>query len=202
MKHYWTWLPRVLGNRTDAPHEHARNVPLIKSDLLSFVLLCSCICIQFVYISLILRLSWSGTTSRFLFTCGINLVTMDEKRNSKSSSILSSDSTPLQALQKRLTTWDLNLESEYSSVYNLDKDDESIIKNPVASVVEKEEEDSPYAEVRAAVPNYDEEMPANTIRAWVLGLTLAFVGAAVNTLFSLRNPVIGIGVIVAQVASP
>ncbi|KAF2106447.1 OPT oligopeptide transporter protein-domain-containing protein [Lophiotrema nucula] len=64
--------------------------------------------------------------------------------------------------------------------------------------MEKEEEDSPYAEVRAAVPNYDEEMPANTIRAWVLGMTLAFIGAAVNTLFSLRNPVIGIGVIVAQ----
>ncbi|KAF2007498.1 small oligopeptide transporter [Amniculicola lignicola CBS 123094] len=62
----------------------------------------------------------------------------------------------------------------------------------------KEQENSPYEEVRAAVPNFDEDMPANTIRAWVLGLTLSIFGAAVNTIFSLRNPVIGIGVIVAQ----
>ncbi|KAF2467181.1 small oligopeptide transporter [Lindgomyces ingoldianus] len=63
---------------------------------------------------------------------------------------------------------------------------------------EEEKEDSPYAEVRAAVPNYDQDLPANTIRAWVLGLILSVFGAAVNTLFSLRNPVIGLGVIVAQ----
>ena len=32
------------------------------------------------------------------------------------------------------------------------------------------EEDSPYPEVRAAVRNYDEDVPANTVRAWVIGM--------------------------------
>jgi hypothetical protein len=66
---------------------------------------------------------------------------------------------------------------------------------------DKEEENSPYEEVRAAVPNYDEEIPANTIRAWTLGLILSAFGASVNTLFSLRQPAIGIGTIVAQLVA-
>jgi hypothetical protein len=63
----------------------------------------------------------------------------------------------------------------------------------------KEEEDSPYPEVRAAVHNYDEDVPANTVRAWVIGMTLVIVGASMNTLFSLRNPSIGLGALVAQI---
>ncbi|KAI0971661.1 OPT oligopeptide transporter protein-domain-containing protein [Xylaria arbuscula] len=61
------------------------------------------------------------------------------------------------------------------------------------------EEDSPYEEVRAAVRNFDEDLPCNTIRAWVIGLSLTFVGAALNTLFSLRAPSIGIGPLIAQI---
>ena len=63
----------------------------------------------------------------------------------------------------------------------------------------KEEEDSPYPEVRAAVHNYDEDVPCNTVRAWTLGLTLVFIGASMNTLFSLRAPSIGLGALVAQI---
>jgi OPT family oligopeptide transporter len=63
----------------------------------------------------------------------------------------------------------------------------------------KEEEDSPYPEVRAAVHNYDEDVPANTFRAWVIGMTLVVVGASMNTLFSLRSPSIGLGALVAQI---
>lgn len=63
----------------------------------------------------------------------------------------------------------------------------------------KEVEDSPYPEVRAAVRNYDEDIPANTIRAWTIGLLLVFVGASMNTLFSLRAPSIGLGATVAQI---
>lgn len=123
-----------------------------------------------------------------------------EKRASTSSSILTRESTPLQALEKRLTTWDLNLPDVDKDGVNLVRQDtESGYEKPVSIVQEEETENSPYEEVRAAVPNYDVEMPCNTIRAWVLGLTLSFFGAAVNTFFSLRNPVIGIGVIVAQV---
>lgn len=63
------------------------------------------------------------------------------------------------------------------------------------------EEDSPYAEVRAAVRNYDQDLPCNTIRAWVIGLSLVVVGASMNTLFSLRHPSISIGALIAQVVA-
>ena len=64
---------------------------------------------------------------------------------------------------------------------------------------EEEEEDSPYPEVRAAVHNYDTDLPCNTVRAWVIGLTLVVIGASMNTLFSLRQPSISIGTLVAQI---
>lgn len=142
------------------------------------------------------------------------MVTYDEKRSSTASSILSKKSNPLAALEKRLTTWDLNLpenpEKDWNR-YNKEIDDDvSTLKarSSISSLESlgkgdtEEKEDSPYEEVRAAVPNYDSLVPANTLRAWVIGLLLSFFGAAVNTIFSLRNPVIGIGVIVAQVSSP
>lgn len=60
-------------------------------------------------------------------------------------------------------------------------------------------EDSPYPEVRAAVHNYDEDMPCNTVRAWTIGLFLVVIGASMNTLFSLRSPSIGLGALIAQI---
>jgi OPT family oligopeptide transporter len=63
----------------------------------------------------------------------------------------------------------------------------------------KEVEDSPYPEVRAAVHNYDEDVPANTIRAWTIGMMLVVVGASMNTLLSLRAPSIGLGALAAQI---
>ncbi|GAP88512.1 putative OPT family small oligopeptide transporter [Rosellinia necatrix] len=63
------------------------------------------------------------------------------------------------------------------------------------------EEDSPYEEVRAAVRNFDEDLPCSTIRAWTIGLSLTFIGAALNTLFSLRAPSIGIGPLIAQIVA-
>ncbi|KAI0458547.1 OPT family small oligopeptide transporter [Xylaria acuta] len=67
--------------------------------------------------------------------------------------------------------------------------------NVEANVVE---DDSSYPEVRAAVRNYDVDLPANTIRAWVIGLILCTVGSAVNMLFSLRNPSVTITTYVIQ----
>jgi OPT family oligopeptide transporter len=53
----------------------------------------------------------------------------------------------------------------------------------------EDEEDSPYAEVRASVSNMDDpEMPTMTFRMWFLGLILVFVGATVNTFFNFRYP--------------
>ncbi|KAK7204426.1 OPT oligopeptide transporter protein-domain-containing protein [Myxozyma melibiosi] len=55
--------------------------------------------------------------------------------------------------------------------------------------VETELEDSPYPEVRAAVPNVDDSsMPVNTIRMWVLGLILSTVGSSLNMFFSMHSP--------------
>lgn len=103
--------------------------------------------------------------------------------------------TPLDELRNRLTSWDLNLPDDYD-VKSLGSsiDDEMEFEKEL-------EENSPYAEVRAAVPNVDEQMPANTIRAWVLGISLSIFGAGVNTLFSLRNPAISVGTIVAQLVA-
>lgn len=104
--------------------------------------------------------------------------------------------SPVEELRNRLSTWDMNLPHDY--------DPKKKFRNSWSdseSGLDKEEENSPYEEVRAAVPNYDEEMPANTIRAWTLGLLMSTFGASVNTLFSLRQPAIGIGTIVAQLLS-
>lgn len=66
---------------------------------------------------------------------------------------------------------------------------------------QEEEENSPYPEVRAAVNNFDEDMPCNTVRAWTIGLTLVIFGASMNTIFSLRQPAISIGPLVAQIVA-
>lgn len=63
------------------------------------------------------------------------------------------------------------------------------------------EEDSPYEEVRAAVRNFDEDLPCSTVRAWTIGLSLTLFGATVNTIFSLRAPSIGIGPLIAQIVA-
>ncbi|KAK7519719.1 OPT oligopeptide transporter protein-domain-containing protein [Phyllosticta citriasiana] len=58
---------------------------------------------------------------------------------------------------------------------------------------------SPYAEVRAVVSNTgDPTIPCSTVRAWVIGLFLVVVGAAINSLFDIRQPSIAIEANVAQ----
>ncbi|KAF5967449.1 sexual differentiation process isp4 [Fusarium coicis] len=66
---------------------------------------------------------------------------------------------------------------------------------------DEEEENSPYPEVRAAVRNFDEDLPCNTVRAWTIGMTLITLGASMNTLFSLRQPSISIGPLIAQIVA-
>jgi OPT oligopeptide transporter protein len=63
------------------------------------------------------------------------------------------------------------------------------------------EENSPYPEVQAAVRAYDTDVPASTIRAWFLGMVFVTIGSGLNVLFSLRNPSISIGSLVAQLCS-
>lgn len=63
------------------------------------------------------------------------------------------------------------------------------------------EDNSPYPEVRAVVRNFDVDLPANTIRAWVIGLILCTIGSGVNMLFSLRNPSVAITTYVIQLVA-
>lgn len=51
------------------------------------------------------------------------------------------------------------------------------------------QENSPYAEVRAAVPNVDDpDLPQSTIRMWVLGITVVTFLSGANLLFFLHSP--------------
>jgi len=51
------------------------------------------------------------------------------------------------------------------------------------------------------VRNFDVDMPANTIRAWTIGLLLCTIGSGVNMLLSLRNPSIVITTFVVQLVA-
>lgn len=58
---------------------------------------------------------------------------------------------------------------------------------------------SPYAEVRAVVENTDDPAtPCSTIRAWSIGVFFSVALAAINQLFSIRNPPITVTSNVAQ----
>ena len=63
------------------------------------------------------------------------------------------------------------------------------------------EDNSPYPEVRAVVRNYDVDVPANTVRAWVIGLVLCTLGSGINMLFSLRYPTVAITTYVVQLVA-
>lgn len=61
------------------------------------------------------------------------------------------------------------------------------------------DEESPYPEVRAAVANTDDpEMPASTLRVWIIGIFWSIILSAVNQFFYFRYPSVQVGGIVAQ----
>lgn len=60
-------------------------------------------------------------------------------------------------------------------------------------------ENSPYAEVRAVVDNFDDtSTPSSTFRAWVIGIIFVVGGAFINQLFEIRQPKIFVQANVAQ----
>ncbi|PSR82950.1 hypothetical protein PHLCEN_2v5920 [Hermanssonia centrifuga] len=64
------------------------------------------------------------------------------------------------------------------------------------------EDESPYPEVRSAVANTDDpDMPAGTLRAWILGLVWAIIIPGVNQFYFFRFPNITVGSLVAQLLS-
>ncbi|TVY76130.1 Sexual differentiation process protein isp4 [Lachnellula suecica] len=58
-----------------------------------------------------------------------------------------------------------------------------------------------YPEVRAAVRNYDEDVPANTVRAWVIGMVLVTISSALNSLFFLRYPSFSLNSLICQLVA-
>lgn len=63
------------------------------------------------------------------------------------------------------------------------------------------EEDSPFPEVRASVSNIDDvDMPALTLRAWLIGMTLVMIVAGANTFLIFRYPAPTIPVLAVQMA--
>ncbi|TFK93530.1 OPT oligopeptide transporter [Polyporus arcularius HHB13444] len=60
-------------------------------------------------------------------------------------------------------------------------------------------EESPYAEVRAAVPNYDDPtIPVNTFRVWFLGIIISVILSGLNHFFTSRWPSVLISALIAQ----
>ncbi|KAI6558578.1 hypothetical protein MCOR03_005260 [Pyricularia oryzae] len=134
--------------------------------------------------------------------------------------VLSRDKPPVDDIKERLSMWgESSSRTPYGDEYEGDEgseyellldpnlpDDYSTAatnrSDPERSSADKEistEEDSPYPEVRAAVRNYDEDLPCNTVRAWTIGLFLVVIGASMNTLFSLRSPSISLSSLIAQI---
>ena len=63
------------------------------------------------------------------------------------------------------------------------------------------EDDSPYPEVRSAVANFDDpEMPASTVRAWILGISWAVLLSGMNQFFYFRYPSVAIGIVRAKMS--
>ncbi|KAI1774277.1 small oligopeptide transporter [Hypoxylon cercidicola] len=92
---------------------------------------------------------------------------------------------------KRNHAWDPNLPDEIRDVLPAALNDENYAEGGSLKL-ELAEDVSIYPEVRAAVKNYDEDVPASTIRAWTIALFLTTVGSGANQLFAQRAPSIGI----------
>lgn len=64
------------------------------------------------------------------------------------------------------------------------------------------EDDSPYPEVRASVPNIDDlSLPQNTIRMWTIGMLMTTVGCTVNLIFNFHSPVFVVSTFVSAISA-
>ena len=100
---------------------------------------------------------------------------------------------------KKLHRWDPNLSSDVQDgMFRAVHDHDGTAELELINLMEN---DSPYPEVRAAVRNYDIDVPVNTVRAWVIGMFMVTLGSGMNMLFSLRSPSIVITAFVAQLVA-
>ncbi|ROV96080.1 hypothetical protein VPNG_09161 [Cytospora leucostoma] len=118
------------------------------------------------------------------------------------------DASPVEAIDinpeaglkkfKKLHKWD-----PFMDIGKLDAADEVLRDGDTEkeAVVETSllQDDSPYAEVRASVkPTDEQDIPINTIRAWVIGFVTCTVVTACNVLLSLRRSPVQIQPVVVQ----
>jgi len=98
------------------------------------------------------------------------------------------DSSPNPSASKLASSILTHHESAIFDVFDPNIDNDSVL-----------EDDSPYPEVRSAVANFDDpDMPASTLRAWILGVTWAVIIPGMNQFFYFRYPSVAIGSLVAQ----
>ncbi|CAI6332826.1 unnamed protein product [Periconia digitata] len=111
-----------------------------------------------------------------------------ENLESEKTLTSSAEATPQIQLTEKTHQWDPNLRQDKVDelIAATHDGDPEAVKRAQADFIE----DSPYEEVRAAVKNIDDGEPANTIRAWVLGLTFVTLAAGVNMFLSMRSPAI------------
>ncbi|BEJ18145.1 hypothetical protein CspHIS471_0704220 [Cutaneotrichosporon sp. HIS471] len=110
----------------------------------------------------------------------------DTRRHSMPMTELSGDMT----VPDGKTTWGDGMGGAYKGTSDSDG----------VTGMEDWEEDSPYAEVRASVSNIDDpEMPALTLRSFVLGMVLCMTCSAGNTFLSFRNPSPQFPILIVQI---
>ncbi|EJC97675.1 OPT oligopeptide transporter [Fomitiporia mediterranea MF3/22] len=91
---------------------------------------------------------------------------------------------------------DFDTESRADSMY---RSSESRLHMRSSDAFDDYEDESPYAEVRAAVSNTDDPtMPVNTFRMWFIGIIFTIVIAALNQFFTMRYPSVFVSGLVAQ----
>lgn len=93
---------------------------------------------------------------------------------------------------KQTGEWESDLPLKHFEASNGFSKSEDVIETHEEDI----EDDSPYEEVRAAVRNTDDQSPANTVRAWILGLLFVTVVAAINMLLSMRSPALTVPTVV------
>ena len=122
----------------------------------------------------------------------------DEQSSSTGTDKITSELDANEELKhlKKLYQWDPNLSADL--VDGMQRAAATRDNSVVIDFIDLIENDSPYPEVCAAVRNYDEDIPCNTIRAWTIGIFMATLGSSINMLFAMRSPSIYITSFVAQ----
>ncbi|KAF2644099.1 small oligopeptide transporter [Massarina eburnea CBS 473.64] len=97
------------------------------------------------------------------------------------------EASPPTTLTEEAHQWDPNLpQYKLDELHAATHGDPEAIKQAQADFIE----DSPYEEVRAAVKPIDGGEPANTVRAWILGMSFVTVASGLNMFLSMRSPAI------------